>query len=76
MQTLSINEILTVDYKNGYRFKVCKHDEGKFIIMRFNYYNYGLNLSSEKEYKQLAHAIIAGKNILTNHLKRQGYIKK
>lgn len=72
---MKTNELLTVDYKNGYYFVVCKNDDDTFIIMRFNYYNYGLNLSSENTYKKLSHAIVAGKNIINNHWKRTGYKK-
>lgn len=68
---METNELLTINCDNGYHFEICKELNG-FIIMRFSYYNYGLNLSSDKLYKTLPNAIAAGKNILINHFKRSG----
>ena len=66
---METNDCVKINYKNGYYFEICKEVSG-FIIMGFNYYNYGLNLSSEKNYTKLSHALSAGKNILNNHMKR------
>lgn len=73
---MQINELLIVNYRNGYRFEVCKNSENEYMIMRFNYHNYGLNLTSDKTYKTLSSTITAGKNILMNHFKRTGYLTR
>ena len=66
---LTVNECKTVYDTYGYWFEICRDAEG-YMIMRFNYAQYGLNLSSDKVYKSEGSCIAAAKNICNAHFKR------
>lgn len=66
---MELNELLTVTYNLGYKYTISRQKNG-YIIMGFNYYQWGLNLSSDKVYKTIGSCHGAAKNILNNHIKK------